>query len=94
MLISVLAPVCLLCVLVLIGGVVFHHGDHPAPGAHRPYGVGLLFHFVLHGRVEGYPIQTQRLPFPGLWEYATVDKRSVITLDLEENRKAFFESVA
>jgi hypothetical protein len=46
------------------------------------------------GALKGYPIQTQRLPFPGLWEYATVDKRSVITLDLEENRKAFFESVA
>lgn len=46
------------------------------------------------GALKGCPIQTQRLPFPGLWEYATVDKRSVITPDLEENRKAFFGSVA
>lgn len=46
------------------------------------------------GALKGYPIQTHCLPFSGLWEYATVDKRSVITLDLEENRKAFFESVA
>ena len=45
------------------------------------------------GSLRHYAMQTQRIPFPGTWEYATVDRKSVLTLDLEENRRQFFESV-
>lgn len=45
------------------------------------------------GALAKYPITTQRIPFPGTWEYATINRKSVLTLDLEENRRLFFESV-
>lgn len=40
-----------------------------------------------------YSFSSAHIPFAGTWEYATIDGRSVLTLDLEENRRLFFETV-
>jgi LCP family protein required for cell wall assembly len=45
------------------------------------------------GDLTDYEIDTQRIPFAGTWEYATVNRKSVLTLDIEENRRLFFESI-
>lgn len=45
------------------------------------------------GDLTDYEIDNQRIPFAGTWEYVTINRKSVLTLDLEENRRLFFESV-
>ena len=45
------------------------------------------------GDLTDYEIDTQRIPFAGTWEYAHINRKSVLTMDLEENRRLFFESV-
>jgi len=39
-----------------------------------------------------YEFSSARIPYPGTWEYATIDGRDVITVDLAENRRLFYES--
>ncbi len=39
-----------------------------------------------------YEFSSARIPYAGTWEYATIDGRDVITVDLEENRRLFYES--
>lgn len=45
------------------------------------------------GALANYEMTAARIPFAGTWEYATIDGRDVLTLDLEENRRLFFENV-
>ena len=45
------------------------------------------------GDLADYEIETQRIPFAGTWEYGTINRKSVLTLDIEENRRLFFESI-
>lgn len=49
----------------------------------------ILFHVV---DLASYEFSSARIPYPGTWEYATIDGRDVITVDLAENRRLFYES--
>ncbi len=49
----------------------------------------ILFHVV---DLAKYEFSSARIPYAGTWEYATIDGRDVITVDLAENRRLFYES--
>lgn len=51
--------------------------------------ISILFNAV---DLADYKFASSRIPYKGTWSYARINGMSVITLDLEKNRKLFYES--
>ncbi len=52
------------------------------------------YSILLHVKsLASYRFDTAYIPFAGTWEYATIDGRSVLTLDLSENRRLYLQTV-
>ena len=44
-------------------------------------------------RIKDYSIESMAIPVSGTWEYATIDKKSVIKIDFAANSKAWYDKV-